>query len=102
VFAEVGSVVVDAVKLRDERSEGDHWLDGAKAKHSGAIVEDVKGLMRVLVLLLPTPVFWALYDQQSSKWVFQASSMDGHVPWFFDVTIQPDQMQVLSLSVRLD
>ncbi|KAG0582296.1 hypothetical protein KC19_3G049500 [Ceratodon purpureus] len=96
VFAEVGSVVVDAVKLRERRADGEHWLDSAKAKHSSAIVEDVKGLMRVLVLLLPTPIFWALFDQQSSKWVFQASTLDGNIPWFFNITIQPDQMQALN------
>ncbi|KAG0621785.1 hypothetical protein M758_3G048200 [Ceratodon purpureus] len=101
VFAEVGSVVVDAVKLRERRADGEHWLDSAKAKHSSAIVEDVKGLMRVLVLLLPTPIFWALFDQQSSKWVFQASTLDGNIPWFFNITIQPDQMQVSLLLLNL-
>ena len=94
VFSEVGSVVVDAIKLRGGARQGAHWLDCAKAKHSSSVVEDVKGLMRVLVLLLPTPLFWSLFDQQSSKWVFQASDLDGRVPWFFNITIQPDQMQV--------
>lgn len=69
---------------------------GNKVKHSSQIVDDVKGLVRVLVLLLPTPVFWALFDQQSSKWVFQAETLDGSVPWFFNITIQPDQMQALN------
>lgn len=92
VFAEVGSVVVTAVK---NRGTGEHWLDSAKENHSSAVVEDVKDLMRVLVLLLPTPIFWALYDQQSSKWVFQATDLDGYVPWF-NFTIQPDQMQALN------
>lgn len=96
VFAEVGGVVVDAIKLRRGRGRGAHWLDSAKAKHDSAVVEDVKGLMRVLALLLPTPLFWSLFDQQSSKWVFQASTLDGRVPWLFNITIQPDQMQVRS------
>ncbi|XP_024400466.1 uncharacterized protein [Physcomitrium patens] len=96
VFAEVGGVVVDAVKLRRSTGGGSHWLDSAKAKHDPAVVEDVKGLMRVLALLLPTPLFWSLFDQQSSKWVFQASAMDGRVPWLFNITIQPDQMQALN------
>ncbi|KAG0585590.1 hypothetical protein M758_2G023000 [Ceratodon purpureus] len=96
VFAEVGGVVVDAIKLRRGNRQGSHWLDSAKAKHDAAVVEDVKGLMRVLALLLPTPLFWSLFDQQSSKWVFQASTLDGRVPWLFNITIQPDQMQALN------
>lgn len=94
VFGEVGGVVVDAIKLRRGRARGSHWLDSAKAKHDSSVVEDVKGLMRVLALLLPTPLFWSLFDQQSSKWIFQASTLDGRVPWLFNITIQPDQMQV--------
>ncbi|XP_024395190.1 uncharacterized protein [Physcomitrium patens] len=96
VFAEVGGVVVDAIKLRRSRGGGSHWLDSARAKHDPGVVEDVKGLMRVLALLLPTPLFWSLFDQQSSKWVFQANTMDGRVPWLFNITIQPDQMQALN------
>ena len=29
-------------------------------------MEDVRMLLRVLVMLLPLPVFWALFDQQVS------------------------------------
>jgi solute carrier family 15 oligopeptide transporter 1 len=94
VFAEVGRVVLDAVKLRERRAHPAHWLDSAKSNHPSAVVEDVKSLMRVLLLLLPTPIFWALFDQQSSKWVFQASTLNGNLPWLFNLTIQPDQMQV--------
>lgn len=101
VFADVAIVIVDAVKLRRINENPEHWLDNAKAKHSSCLVEDVKGLLRVLALLLPTPLFWSLFDQQASKWVFQASTLDGRVLWLFGLVIQPDQMQVrpsLSLS----
>ena len=36
---------------------------------------DVKALNRVLVMFLPAPVFWTLYDQQGSSWVLQAEEM---------------------------
>jgi dipeptide/tripeptide permease len=65
-----------------------------KLKHNTTVVEDVKALFWVLILLLPMPLFACLFDQQSSKWVFQACNLDGHVPWLFNVVIQPDQMQV--------
>jgi dipeptide/tripeptide permease len=96
VFGEVGAVVVDAIRLRGRAGQGSHWLDSSKLKHNPTVVEDVKALFRVLILLLPTPLFWSLFDQQSSKWVFQASKLDGHVPWLFNVVIEPDQMQALN------
>lgn len=34
-------------------------------------VEDIKSLLRVLVMFLPVPMFWALYDQQGSIWLIQ-------------------------------
>jgi dipeptide/tripeptide permease len=101
VFGEVGAVVVDAIRLRGRAGQGSHWLDSSKLKHNPTVVEDVKALFRVLILLLPTPLFWSLFDQQSSKWVFQASKLDGHVPWLFNVVIEPDQMQVTILTTSL-
>ncbi len=90
----MGAVVIDAVKLRGRAGQGSHWLDSSKLKHNPTVVEDVKALFGVFILLLPMPLLACLFDQQSSKWVFQASNLDGHVPWLFNVVIQPDQMQV--------
>lgn len=50
--------------------------------------------MRVLFLYLPIPIFWALFDQQGSRWTLQALSMDGD---FFSLfRIKPDQVQVFN------
>lgn len=49
--------------------------------------------MHVLVLYIPLPIFWSLYDQQGSGWTFQAQRMDGDVGFY---TILPDQMQVVN------
>lgn len=49
--------------------------------------------MRFIVLYLPIPVFWALCDQQGSRWIFQATRMDGDMgSW----KILPDQMEMLN------
>ncbi len=42
----------------------EHWLDYAEEKHSKKLISDVKAFCRVVVIYLPLPVFWALYDQQ--------------------------------------
>lgn len=57
------------------------------------MVDDVKALMKILLLYVPLPLFWALQDQQGSRWTFQAARMTGEVGSF---TIKPDQMQVVN------
>ena len=43
-------------------------------------------------MMLPLPIFWALFDQQGSRWTLQAARMDGN---FFGVfTFEPDNIQV--------
>lgn len=42
----------------------DHWLDKAQDKYDVEFIEDVKAALRVLVLYIPLPIFWALFDQQ--------------------------------------
>ncbi|KAI5058534.1 hypothetical protein GOP47_0026704 [Adiantum capillus-veneris] len=108
IFPVVGRVTADAFRLQKVKEAADvetdkgiciepkHWLDSAKLKHDEIVVEDVKTLLQVLVVLLPAPLFWALFDQQSSKWVFQAREMNGHVSWLGGLVIQPDQMQAVN------
>lgn len=71
----------------------EHWLDYAEDKYSSKLIADIKVLLKIIYLFTPTIVFWALFDQQGSKWTFQASRMNGDLGWF---TIQPDQMQTLN------
>lgn len=54
---------------------------------------ETKILMHVLVLYLPLPVFWALFDQQGSRWTLQATRMNGD---FGSFTLKPDQVQVIN------
>ncbi|KAH8420455.1 hypothetical protein KR009_010558, partial [Drosophila setifemur] len=71
----------------------EHWLDYADGKYDRQLIDDVKVLMRVLFLYIPLPIFWALFDQQGSRWTFQATRMDGDMgSW----DIKPDQLQVLN------
>jgi len=78
-------------KLGGEKAE--HFMDLAKSKYDVQLVEDVKCLLRVLVIYLPLPVWWALFDQTGSRWTFQATRMNGELG---STTIKPDQMQVIN------
>lgn len=44
-----------------------HWLDHASDKYDNKLIEEIKIMLKVLVLFLPVPIYWALYDQQVSK-----------------------------------
>lgn len=70
-----------------------HFLDYAEPTVGPKLVYETKCLAKILVLYLPFPIFWALFDQQGSRWTFQATRMDGNV-WGYQ--IKPDQMQVVN------
>ncbi|KAG9492191.1 hypothetical protein GDO78_000609 [Eleutherodactylus coqui] len=71
----------------------EHWLDWAKEKYDELLIAQVKMVVKVLFLYIPLPMFWALFDQQGSRWTLQATTMDGH---FGTIQIQPDQMQTVN------
>lgn len=48
------------------KEKREHWLDHADDKYDTNLIDDVKALLGVLVLFIPLPVFWALFDQQVS------------------------------------
>ncbi|XP_076272378.1 peptide transporter family 1 isoform X2 [Rhynchophorus ferrugineus] len=94
-----GNILVEVVKCiwyalthRSGRSV-DHWLDRSEDRYGSQLVNDIKSLLKVLVLYIPLPIFWALYDQQGSGWTFQAVRMNGSLGFY---TILPDQMQVVN------
>lgn len=71
-----------------------HLLDYAEPKYGKQMVYDIKCLLKILILYVPFPLFWALFDQQSSRWTFQATQMNGTLSEL--VSIKPDQMQVVN------
>lgn len=51
-------------KFKKNAAKQDHWLDHASDKFDQQLIKDIKQVFHVLVLYLPIPIFWALYDQQ--------------------------------------
>uniref|UniRef100_A0A8C4HZ50 Solute carrier family 15 member 1 n=1 Tax=Dicentrarchus labrax TaxID=13489 RepID=A0A8C4HZ50_DICLA len=70
-----------------------HWMDWAEEKYDKLLIAQVKMVLKVLFLYIPLPMFWALFDQQGSRWTLQATTMDGD---FGALIIQPDQMQTVN------
>uniref|UniRef100_A0A336M6E0 Oligopeptide transporter 1 n=1 Tax=Culicoides sonorensis TaxID=179676 RepID=A0A336M6E0_CULSO len=78
-------------KKDDDKKE--HWLDYAEDKYGKKLIDESKILLNVLVLFVPLPFFWALFDQQGSRWTFQATRMEGDIGFYY---IKPDQAQLLN------
>uniref|UniRef100_A0A8C7ZYQ5 Solute carrier family 15 member 1 n=1 Tax=Oryzias sinensis TaxID=183150 RepID=A0A8C7ZYQ5_9TELE len=55
----------------------EHWMDWADEKYDKLLIAQVKMVLKVLFLYIPLPMFWALFDQQGSRWTLQATTMDG-------------------------
>jgi len=94
ILTRVFGSIYYALKGKCSGVPADHWMDSAKDKYDSQLVEDVKCLLRVLVLYIPLPIFWALYDQTGSRWTFQATRMNGMLGSIGK--IKPDQMQVIN------
>uniref|UniRef100_A0A914XG34 Solute carrier family 15 member 1 n=1 Tax=Plectus sambesii TaxID=2011161 RepID=A0A914XG34_9BILA len=121
IFAEVFRVMKQAIaNKRFFDQKRDHWLDHYMDSHScehdekcqaliragkrnschkREFVDDIKGLLRVAIMFLPVPMFWALYDQQGSRWLIQAVAMDCKL--WGNALLLPDQMQTLNAVLIL-
>ncbi|XP_070607298.1 solute carrier family 15 member 1 isoform X2 [Erythrolamprus reginae] len=98
IMVQVAKCISFAIRNRfKHRSEQfpkrEHWLDWASEKYDKRLITEVKMVLKVLFLYIPLPMFWALFDQQGSRWTLQATTMDGNLG---SVQIQPDQMQTVN------
>ncbi|XP_061923370.1 solute carrier family 15 member 2-like [Entelurus aequoreus] len=97
ILLEVCKCVSYAIQKRWRRSKHEssrrHWLDWAEDKYSKRLITEIKMVLKVLVLFIPLPMFWALFDQQGSRWTLQSTRMN---LGFGVYAIKPDQMQMLN------
>uniref|UniRef100_A0A8C5LZJ9 Solute carrier family 15 member 1 n=1 Tax=Leptobrachium leishanense TaxID=445787 RepID=A0A8C5LZJ9_9ANUR len=90
----IGFAISNRFKNRSKSiPKREHWMDWAKEKYEERLIAQIKMVVRVLFLYIPLPMFWALFDQQGSRWTLQATTMDGN---FGAIQIQPDQMQTVN------
>lgn len=69
------------------------FMDVAKEKFPAKRVDDFKEVWKVLIVFAFIPVFWALYDQNGSEWVLQATQLDLN---FMGRTWLPEQVQSIN------
>ncbi|KAH9501884.1 solute carrier family 15 member 2 isoform X2 [Dermatophagoides farinae] len=94
VFSCIGRAFYRRFFSSSNSTKKEHWIDYADDKYDNKTRKDVKALLRILFLYIPLPVFWALFDQQASRWTLQAIRMNGQLGEHF--TIKPDQIQAIN------
>uniref|UniRef100_A0AAY4BWS4 Solute carrier family 15 member 2 n=1 Tax=Denticeps clupeoides TaxID=299321 RepID=A0AAY4BWS4_9TELE len=98
MFRCVGFAIGNRSKNSKHNSKREHWLDWAEEKYPKHLIQEIKMVMRVLVLYIPLPMFWALFEQQGSRWTLQATRMNMDLGGF---VLKPDQMQMLNALLIL-
>ncbi|XP_006100697.1 solute carrier family 15 member 1 [Myotis lucifugus] len=98
IMGDVAKCIGFAIKNRfrhrsKEFPKREHWLDWAQEKYDERLISQIKMVTKVMFLYIPLPMFWALFDQQGSRWTLQATTMNGKIGL---LDIQPDQMQTVN------
>jgi len=76
IMIKVVKCIFSALKNRIKKgkdSSKQHWLEYADQSYSDQLKGEVKILLRVIIVFLPLPIFWGLYEQQYSRWVLQGN-----------------------------
>lgn len=91
-------VVATAVRRLGTGKPGQDWLELARDAHPAEAVEGARAVLRLLPVFGALTVFWALFDQRASAWVFQARQLDLSIA---GRTLSPAQLQALSPALVL-
>lgn len=77
----------------NKKKKGESLLDVAKIKFDSEKVEGIKAVWRVMAVFAFVPIFWAMWDQNLSEWVLQATKLDRHI---FGYEVLPEQIQTVN------
>ena len=78
------------------------WYDYARVEgaYGPEFLLQVRQIMQIIKIFSPITVFWALFDQQGSRWTYQAMLMDTCLGTT-GMTIKPEQMQLTNAVLIL-
>ncbi|XP_055492647.1 solute carrier family 15 member 1-like [Leucoraja erinacea] len=98
VMLKVSKCIAYAISNRfrhrsEEFPKREHFMDWASDRYDEHLIAQIKMVLKVLFMYIPLPMFWALFDQQGSRWTLQAIAMNGN---FGGLDVQPDQMQTVN------
>ncbi len=82
------------VQLFKKKTDQPFWERlGAKHNFTAKSIDGIQAVYRILMIFAFTPIFWALWDQNLSEWVLQATKLDRHL---FGYELLPEQIQTFN------
>jgi POT family proton-dependent oligopeptide transporter len=82
-----------AIRNLGKVPEAKSWLDNALGKYTSEQVDNTKAVWKIIGVFAFIPLFWALYDQNGSEWVIQATKMNTD---FMGMSWLPEQIQSIN------
>lgn len=76
------------------RKPGQKVWEAVAEKYSAKSIDGVKAVYRILTVFAFTPIYWAMWDQNLSEWILQATKLDLHVGW--GITVLPGQINFIN------
>ena len=83
-----------ALRKLFSRKRGQKVWEVVGQKYSAKSIDGIKAVYRVLAVFAFTPIFWALWDQNLSEWVLQATRLD--LTLMGNFTILPEQINFIN------
>jgi len=88
------SITIYALIKRFSRKPGQKVWEAVGEKYSAKSIDGIKAVYRVLAVFAFTPIFWALWDQNLSEWVLQATRLD--LTLFGNFKVLPEQINFIN------
>ena len=88
------SITYYAFQKLFSRKKGQTVWQAVGEKYSEKAIDGVKAVYRIMAVFAFTPVYWALWDQNLSEWILQATKLDLHVA--FGISFLPQQVNFVN------
>ncbi|MEO8173346.1 MAG: MFS transporter [Sediminibacterium sp.] len=88
------TISVYALVCLFDRKPGQKVWEAVGEKYSAKSIDGIKAVYRVLAVFAFTPIFWALWDQNLSEWVLQATRLD--IPVILGYQVLPEQINFVN------
>lgn len=76
------------------RKPGQNVWEAVGEKYSAKSIDGIQAVYRILAVFAFTPIFWALWDQNLSEWVLQATRLD--LTLIAGISILPEQINFIN------
>jgi POT family proton-dependent oligopeptide transporter len=83
-----------ALRKAISRKPGQKVWEAVGEKYSAKGIDGIRAVYRVLAVFAFTPIFWALWDQNLSEWVLQATRLDLTVVG--NIKLLPEQVNFIN------